>query len=108
MVDRAGGIVFAHVSKGGETERAEAIAALGGALLQEDAGFHWYQVVEAGARQALAWPAGSEEAALILAAVARFLAAHTPTRRELPTVVRIADRLRRGEQLHESEPDPAA
>ena len=29
------------------------------------------------------WPAGSEEGALILAGVARFLAAHTPTRREL-------------------------
>ena len=34
-------------------------------------------------------------------AVARFLAAHTPTRRELPTVVRIATRLRRGEALYE-------
>ena len=32
---------------------------------------------------------------------ARFLAAHTPTRRELPHVVRIAGRLRRGEDLFE-------
>src|SRR5205814_340840 len=31
----------------------------------------------------------------------RFLAAHTPTRRELPQVVRIATRLRRGEVLFE-------
>jgi nitrite reductase/ring-hydroxylating ferredoxin subunit len=100
-VDRAGAIVYAHVRDGGERGRAEAIAALGHALLQEDAGFHWFQVVEAGARQARAWPAGSEEAALILTGVARFLAAHTPTRRELPTVVRIASRLRRGEQLFE-------
>jgi hypothetical protein len=38
---------------------------------------------------------------LILAGVARFLAAQTPTRRELPTVVRIASRLRRGEALYE-------
>ena len=43
-------------------------------------------------RQFHAWPAGSEEGALILAGTARFLAAHTPTRRELSQVVRIATR----------------
>ena len=48
-------------------------------------------------------PRDREEAALVLTAVARFLAAHTPTRRELPTVVRIATRLRRGEALYEDE-----
>ena len=74
---------------------------MGHALLAEDAEFHWFQVVEAAARQTRAWPAGSEEAALILAGAARFLAAHTPTRRELPQVVRIATRLRRGEVLFE-------
>ena len=79
----------------------ELVAALGDALLVEDAGFHWYQMVEAGVRQAATWPEDSEEAALVLAGVARFLAAHTPTRRELPTVVRIATRLRRGEALYE-------
>jgi hypothetical protein len=52
-------------------------------------------------RHALEWPEGSEQTALVLAAVARFLAAHTPTRRELPTVVSIATRLRRGENLFE-------
>ncbi len=97
-VDRAGSIVYGFVRSGGS--RPEVIAALGRALLAEDAGFHWYQVYEAGVRQALAWPEGSEESALVLAAVARFLAAHTPTRRELPTVVRIAARLRRGEPLY--------
>jgi hypothetical protein len=54
-------------------------------------------------RQAQQWPEGSEEEALVLVGVARFLAAHTPTRRELPTVVRIATRLRRGEALYEDE-----
>jgi hypothetical protein len=88
--------------KGGGT-RAELVAALGHALLAEDAEFHWFQTVEAGARQAQQWPEGSEEAALVLMATARFLAAHTPTRRELPTVVRIATRLRRGEALYEDE-----
>ncbi len=38
-------------------------------------------------RQHAGWPEGSEEGALILTGLARFLAAHTPTRRELPTVV---------------------
>jgi hypothetical protein len=98
-VDEAGNQVYGFLRGGGS--RAELIAALGHALLVEDAEFHCYQTVEAGVRQALQWPEESEETALILAGVARFLAAHTPTRRELPTVVRIAARLRRGEALYE-------
>jgi nitrite reductase/ring-hydroxylating ferredoxin subunit len=98
-VDRAGNVAYGYLRSGGD--RSRLVAALGHALLAEDAGFHWYQVVEAGARQAAAWPDGSEEQALILAGIARFLAAHTPTRRELPTVVRMAARLRRGEHLYE-------
>ena len=81
--------------------RHRAVAALGHALLTEDAEFHWFQTYEAAVRQFHAWPAGSEEGALILAGAARFLAAHTPTRRELSQVVRIATRLRRGEALFE-------
>jgi hypothetical protein len=77
------------------------VAALTHALLAEDAEFHWFQTIEAAVRQFHAWPAGSDEGALILVGAARFLAAHTPTRRELPQVVRIASRLRRGEQLFE-------
>ena len=99
MVDEAGNEAYGFLRGGGT--RAELVAALGHALLAEDAEFHWYQTVEAGVRQAQQWPEGSEEEALVLAAVARFLAAHTPTRRELPTVVRIATRLRRGEALYE-------
>ena len=75
------------------------VAALGKALLAEDAAFHWFQTVEAAVAQWQAWPPGSQEGALILAGAARFLAAHTPTRRELPQTVRIASRLRRGEEL---------
>jgi nitrite reductase/ring-hydroxylating ferredoxin subunit len=101
MVDEAGAEAYGFLHGGGT--RAELVAALGHALLIEDAGFHWFQTVEAGARQAQQWPEGSEEAALVLTAVARFLAAHSPTRRELPTVVRIATRLRRGEALYEDE-----
>ena len=105
MVDEAANEAWGFLQSGGS--RAELIAALGRALLVEDAGFHWFQTVEAGVRQATAWPEGSDESALILVAVARFLAAHTPTRRELPTVVRIAARLRRGEALYEDDEDEA-
>jgi nitrite reductase/ring-hydroxylating ferredoxin subunit len=98
-VDRAGAIVAGHLRRGGDPD--EVVAALGHALLREDAEFHWYQVVEAGVRQSRAWPPGSEEAALVLTGVARFLAAHTPTRRELSRVVDIAARLRRGEALYD-------
>jgi nitrite reductase/ring-hydroxylating ferredoxin subunit len=98
-VDRAGAIAYGWIRSGGEPRQL--VAALGHALLSEDAGFHWFQIVEAAVRQYAAWPPGSEEGALLLAAAARFLAAHTPTRRELPHVVRIATRLRRGDDLFE-------
>jgi nitrite reductase/ring-hydroxylating ferredoxin subunit len=104
-VDEAGSIVYGYLRGGGS--RAAAIRALGSALLREDAGFHWFQTYEAAVRQSLAWPEGSEESALVLVGAARFLAAHTPTRRELAQVVSIAGRLRRGEALYEEE-DAAA
>jgi len=98
-VDQAGAIAYGWLRSGGD--RSRLVAALGRALLSEDAGFHWFQVVEAAARQCTGWPEGSEEGALILAGAARFLAAHTPTRRELPHVVATAARLRRGDDLFE-------
>lgn len=101
-VDAAGDAVAGFLRGGGS--RAELVAALGRALLQEDAGFHWYQSVEAGVRHALAWPEGSDESMLVLVGVARFLAAHTPTRRELATISRTAIRLRRGEELFVDAP----
>ena len=101
QVDEAATIVYRYLTAGGDSSAV--LAALGHALLDEDAEFHWYQTFEAAVRQFHAWPAGSEEGALILAGAARFLAAHTPTRRELPQVVRIATRLGRGEALYEEE-----
>ncbi len=103
MVDEAGAIVYGWLAAGGS--RAGVLAALGSALLREDAEFHWFQLYEAAARQSLAWPEGSEPVRLLLAGAARFLAAHTPTRRELPQVAHIAARLRRGEPLYELTAD---
>lgn len=99
QVDRAGGIVSGWLHEHGDP--GPVIAALGHALVAEDAEFHWFQTVEAAARQARAWPDGSEPQMMLLSGAARFLAAHTPTRRELPQLVRIATRLRRGEDLFE-------
>jgi hypothetical protein len=100
-IDEAGTIVYRYLRSGGDP--GVAIATLGRALLTEDAEFHWFQTYEAAVRQFHAWPDGSEERALLLSGTARFLAAHTPTRRELSQVVRIATRLRRGEALFEEE-----
>jgi nitrite reductase/ring-hydroxylating ferredoxin subunit len=100
-VDEAGGIAYRFLSAGGSPRAL--IAALGHALLVEDAQFHWFQIYEAAVRQYRAWPEASEQRKLILVGAARFLAAHTPTRRERSQVVRIATRLRRGEPLYEEE-----
>jgi nitrite reductase/ring-hydroxylating ferredoxin subunit len=101
-VEDAGREAWGHLAAGGDPEAL--IAALGHALLVEDAGFHWFQLYEAAIRQHDAWPAGSDEGRLTLVAFARFLAAHTPTRRETSRVVDIARRLRRGEELFEETP----
>jgi hypothetical protein len=100
-VDEAGGIAYRFLSNGGSAQAL--VAALGHALLVEDAQFHWFQIYEAAVRQHRAWPEGSEQGKLTLAGAARFLAAHTPTRRERSQVVRIATRLRRGEPLYEED-----
>ena len=99
-VDEAGNIAYGYLRGGGQ--RGDLVATLGRAMLGEDTGFHWYQSFEASVFEASTWPDG-EESALILAGFARFLAAHTPTRRELPNVIRIATRLRRGEELFADE-----
>jgi nitrite reductase/ring-hydroxylating ferredoxin subunit len=98
-VNEAGAIAYGYLAAGGDP--GALVATLAGALLREDCGFHWYQVTEAAVRQHRAWPPGSEEGRLVLVGLARFLAAHTPTRRELSRTVDIAARLRRGDALYE-------
>ncbi|MGH8978172.1 MAG: Rieske (2Fe-2S) protein, partial [Acidimicrobiia bacterium] len=66
-VDDAGNEAYGYLRAGGS--RAALAAALGHALLVEDAGFHWFQTVEAGIRQANQWPENSEESALILTGI---------------------------------------
>jgi hypothetical protein len=78
------------------------IATLARAVLREDAGFHAYQMLEAGVCQYRDW-GESEPGRHILIAVARYLAAHSPTQRaQLQTAV-VARRLSRGESVHADE-----
>jgi len=82
---------------------------LGGALLREDAGFHTLQSYEAAHAQFRAarerTPAGrdlegAQRERVAAVAAARYLAAHTPTRREAEQTFTIASRLLRGERVH--------
>jgi nitrite reductase/ring-hydroxylating ferredoxin subunit len=75
------------------------IATLTKALLREDAGFHAYQMLEAGVRQFHEW-GNCDEGRHILIAVARYLAAHSPTQRALLQTADIASRLMRGGEIH--------
>jgi hypothetical protein len=75
------------------------IATLSQALLREDAGFHAYQMLEAGVRQFHEW-GNCDQGRHILIAVARYLAAHFPTERALLQTADIASRLMRGGELH--------
>ena len=79
---------------------ADLIALIGHALLREDAGFHMVQNLEAAARQYQAWQ-GDPEAAPILIAAARYLAAHSPTPRARHQTAQVARRLMRGGAVYE-------
>jgi len=73
------------------------------AVVREDAEFHTFQMLEAGIRQYQEWPAGSIEAERILVAVARYLAAHSPTQRAQLQTATIALRLHRGDKIYEED-----
>ena len=96
-VNNAGRLVGAYLDAGGDPRGLWRV--LGRGLLREDAGFHAIQCYEAGRRQFAAATPAEERVALV--AVARFLAAHFPTRREAEQTFGIAERLGRGEAVHE-------
>ncbi len=78
------------------------IATLTRSVLREDAGFHVYQMLEAGVRQYREW-GESEPGRHILIAAARYLAAHSPTERAQLQTAMVARRLSRGESVHAGE-----
>jgi hypothetical protein len=107
QVNRAGDGVFRYLSQGHPDARL--LALLGHLLLREDGEFHSYQMLEAGFRQyRLLRERRPEEARTVLVAVARYLAAHSPTSRAMLQTARNAIRLARGEALFEDEEQPSS
>jgi hypothetical protein len=98
QVDLAARLVARHLTLGHSVQAL--IATLARALLREDAGFHAYQVLDAGVRQFGEW-GNTDEGRHILIAVARYLAAHSPTERAELQTADIAQRLMRGGELHQ-------
>jgi nitrite reductase/ring-hydroxylating ferredoxin subunit len=96
----AGRLVARYLTLGHSADSL--ITTLAHAVLREDADFHTYQMLEAGARQYREWGEG-DEGRHILIAVARYLAAHSPTERAQLQTAMVAQRLSRGEALHETE-----
>jgi len=102
--DRDGGeneanrLVGEHFDAGGDP--ADLRATLGEGLLREDAGFHTLQAVETGFAQ-FDRADTDHERRVAVTAPARYMAAHFPTRREAEQTYRIAERLDRGEAVHE-------
>jgi hypothetical protein len=102
QVNRAGDAVFRYLAEGHTDARV--LALLGHLLVREDAEFHSYQMLEAGFRQYnLLRRERPVEARHVLIAVARYLAAHSPTSRAMLQTARNAMRLARGEALYASE-----
>ena len=98
QVDLAAKLVARHLTLGHSPQAL--IATLARAVLREDAGFHAYQMLEAGVRQFTAW-GNTDEGRHILIAVVRYLAAHSPTERAALQTADIARRLMRGSELHQ-------
>ncbi|WP_236843250.1 Rieske (2Fe-2S) protein [Bradyrhizobium icense] len=98
QVDLAASLVARHLTLGHSPQAL--IVTLAHAALREDAGFHAYQMLEAGVRQFGAW-GDTDEGRHILIAVARYLAAHSPTERASLQTADIARRLMRGGELHQ-------
>ncbi|ADQ66266.1 ferredoxin subunit of nitrite reductase and ring-hydroxylating dioxygenase [Halogeometricum borinquense DSM 11551] len=97
-VDEAGRRAAHYLDCGGDVSLLR--ERLAESLLREDAGFHTYQALEAGFTQAELRDS-PEEVRTLLVAVARYLSAHFPTRREREQTFTIAARLHRGEKIHE-------
>ena len=96
QVEQVADLVSSYVTGGGEPGKL--LATLGHAMLREDAGFHSFQIVDAGFRQ-YQGRRGTEAGRHVLIGMARFLAAHSPTPRAVGQIYQIALRLHRGEEI---------
>jgi nitrite reductase/ring-hydroxylating ferredoxin subunit len=102
-VDHAARLVARYLALGYPPDAL--IATLAHAVLREDAEFHTYQMFEAGIRQYREWGTAAE-GSHVLIAVARYLAAHSPTERAHLQTADVARRLNRGQILHDAAERP--
>jgi nitrite reductase/ring-hydroxylating ferredoxin subunit len=99
QVEVAGQLIWRYLDLGHDPDPL--IAALGALLLREDGEFHSYQMLEAGiALYSELAPMQADHANRVLVAIARYLAAHSPTSRTMLQTAGIARRLARGEDIH--------
>ncbi|GAA0354245.1 Rieske (2Fe-2S) protein [Bacillus horti] len=106
QTDQAGKWVITYLAQGGDKQ--DLFNTLGHALVREDAEFHTFQMYEAAVTEHDHWQKEEESFAeyaqeTMILALTRYLAAHSPTSREIPHTARIAMRLHRGEKLFEDE-----
>ncbi len=104
-VDEAGAITYRYLTLGHDP--AALVATLGHAVLCEDPGFHDFQMLEEGVRlaQDLAEAGHTDASYQTLVAIARWQAAHAPTRRATTQTYTIARRLHRGEAVYADSTD---
>ncbi len=98
QTDEAGRIVARYLALGHPARPL--IRVLVRAVVREDANFHTYRMLEATVQQHQEW-GDTEQGGHILIAGARYIAAHSPTQREMLQTAEIVQRLHRGEDLHE-------
>ena len=96
QVEEVSRLVSRHLTGAGDPDAL--MAALGHAMLAEDAGFHSFQIVDAGLGQ-YRERRGTESGRHVLIGMARYLAAHAPTSRAVGQTYQIALRLQRGEEI---------
>ena len=98
QVDEVAQIVSQYLT--GEGEPGPLLNTLGRLMLREDAGFHSFQLVDAGFKQ-FGLRKGSDDGRKVLIGMSRFLAAHSPTPRAVGQTYQIALRLQRGEEIYQ-------
>jgi hypothetical protein len=101
-VDEAAAIVYRYLTLG--HDMAPLLRTMARVTLREDAGFHDYQIVEEGFGLVhdLQRSGHLEPARQVLVGIARWQAAHAPTRRAVTQTYDIARRLHRGEAVYEA------
>ena len=99
QVNASAKLVASHLQ--GSEDSKLVLTGLGSGLLREDRSFHSLQIIEAAFGQHKV-AKNKDEAVNFIIAGARFLAAHSPTRRAQGQTYKIATKLFRGEDIYET------